>query len=452
MKPIFSEEKQFIEEQLGIILPDYCWRDGSYILLNHDSKEKLVSFKVESGKMILKYNKILSINGREILFNKGKKGKVLINYTWEEEYEQEREYLEDLEKESIDETVKYLRKYPNAQIRPGISGGKDSDVMWIISQKAFKIAGVTDWFIDVHNTTNDTADTYRHIKSDLNIGTENIHTPEKGMFQWLKEDKDYFLPSINVRNCCSQYKEGQVKKILDKNTEYIMLLGMRKHESQKRAFYDWDLNEAYKREGKEILIPEIWHRFLPIVNWRDEDVWLYILHNEVKANRMYSLGFNRVGCLCCPFSSDYTDLLIKKYYPLQWKMWEDMIRKNYVIWNVEKRLKWTLQEYIDGAWKEGMSKESFIIAKGKSEENVRALAEIKGVTVEIAEKYFERKCSGCDKKLNPDEVAINLKLFGRGMNTEKMKCKKHLCEDLGWTAKEYTQKIIEFREQDCNLF
>ncbi len=59
------------------------------------------------------------------------------------------------------------------------------------------------------------------------------------------------------------------------------------------------------------------------------------------------------------------------------------------------------------------------------------------------------------KKLNPDEIAMFLKINGRFENTEdnrKYLCKKCLCEKEKWTGKEYSQLVRRFREQDCSLF
>lgn len=454
IKPIFKEEKGFLEEQLSIVLPEYCWKDKSYIILNHDSKEKLVHFKVENGILKLDCNKILKIEDNKIDVKTKTNVSTLINYTWEQEYLQEQEYIKDLETESILRTTEYIEKFPDHKKRVGISGGKDSDVMFIMFKKALKKAENKEYTIDVYNTSNDTGDTYRHIKMELGIGIQDIHSPKKGIFQWLKEDKNYFLPTKLVRNCCSTYKEGQVKKILDKNEKYISFMGMRKFESTKRSFYDWDMNEAYKKNGMKLDIPENWKRFLPIVNWRDEDVWLYIIHNNIKVNKMYFYGFNRCGCLICPFQSDYTDLLIKKYYPQQWKRWEEMLKKNYELWNVERRLKFTIDEWLNGAWKVGTSKEYDIITQKPTKARIKELAELKGMSEEIAERYFQRKCS-CGKKLNSDEIAMFLKTNGRFEGLEdnrKYLCKKCFCEKEGINSKEYAEKVMRFREQGCHLF
>ena len=289
-----------------------------------------------------------------------------------------------------------------------------------------------------------------------------VHNPEVGWHDWVEKEKEYYLPSVMVRNCCSTYKEGKQKEILDKNTDYVLFLGMRKYESVKRSDYDWYLNDAmdimYEKtqENKyKLNVPRNWVRFLPIVEWRDEDVWLFILREKIQLNPMYEMGFSRVGCLLCPYSSDYNDLLIEHYYPYQWNRWANIVEKNYDLFDVENRLKWTKEEYIqEGKWKDSMSKVYHLIKGKPTKEKITKVSELLDISEELAEKYFKRKCS-CGKTLNPDEVAMFLKIYGRYENEVDERvylCKKCLCEQLGIDKKTYAQKVREYRDGGCNLF
>jgi phosphoadenosine phosphosulfate reductase len=243
--------------------------------------------------------------------------------------------------------------------------------------------------------------------------------------------------------------------MLDKNKKYVTLLGVRKYESAKRAFYEFDLQEAYdKHPDKEYNMPREWKRIAPICDITDEDIWLYILKEKIDINPMYYKGFSRCGCLICPYNSLYTNLLIQEYYSTQWKRWMDIVSKNYDIKNVEKRLKWTREEYLAGKWTVGLSKEYELISRKKTDERVKELADIKGISYEMAEKYWNKKCK-CGKKLNPDEIAMFYKLYGRYEGQEdnrQLFCKDCLCEQLGITTKEYADKVMEFRKSGCNLF
>ena len=381
------------------------------------------------------------------------------NYTLEEEYEVAREQLEAKVKQSIQMTKEYTLKNLDKKIFVSISGGKDSDVMKHIVDIAFnelREEGIdVDYNLIAFNTSNDTAETYKHLKQHHKMTKENIISPEVGFYQWIVDKKNYFTPTRFVRNCCSTYKEGQLTKIMDKKEETLTFLGMRSPESVKRKDYDFDLNEAQKKIGKKPNVPENWLRFLPIVKWTDAEVWLYILNRKMKYNDMYNKGFNRIGCLICPYQSDVVELLIKNHYPKQWKRWVDILAKGYEIYGVERRLKWDLLEWCEGGrWKSATSKESELTTKKATPERVKELAELKGISEEMAVKYFKKECS-CGKKLNPTEIAMFLKLTGRYENQEDNRqylCKKCLSEFLGITTKEYKEKAIEFTQGGCELF
>lgn len=468
MKIIFREEKEFLEKRLGLEFPNDCWRDGKTIYLNADKSTKILTFTIENKIMKIKKNMI------EEVLSKFK------NKTIQEEIEENKYRLDELERVSIEETEKCLLKYPNHNFRISDSGGKDSSVCYYISKKAMDNIGKKDYDMDFFNTTNDTADTYKIVKSNMikvlehQLGREPgnneikeayskwIHNPEMGWYQWLKEVKNYYLPSIMVRNCCSTYKEGRSKDILGKKDDVVMLLGMRKYESAKRSHYDWYLNDAMDKKLEEtglskykLNVPRNWVRFLPIVEWRDEDIWMYMIRENIPFNRMYKLGFNRVGCLLCPYASDYVDLLIEKHYKFLWDRWCNIVEINYDLYNVENRLKWTKDEYIQqGKWKASTSKANEYITKKATPERARIVSELYGISEDLAVKYFKQNCS-CGKKLNPDEVSMYLKLYGRyegKVDDRTYLCKKCLCENMSISKDEYGEKVKEYRTSGCELF
>ena len=72
MKPIFDEEKRFLEKYLKIELPNNCWRNGSKIYLNHFDDKPIITFKVDTLNneiYIKKENKINNKNFILILFS-----------------------------------------------------------------------------------------------------------------------------------------------------------------------------------------------------------------------------------------------------------------------------------------------------------------------------------------------------------------------------------------------
>ena len=475
MKPLFKLEKSFYEKKLNIKLPDECWIENSSIYLNLDKDTLLIRFRIINKKIIISKDKM-----KETL---SKHNKV----SWQEEVAKNRDRLLYLEANSIKKTVDFIKKINKEEKRcTGIksskknvcgqlsifdildcnednnivldkeqllistSGGKDSTVAGIIAEKAFDLLNIDKFKYLYFNTSNDSADTYKYIKKLQKNRDVWMVNPEVGYYQWITKKKDYFIPSVLVRNCCSTYKEGNLNKILNPNKRYIMILGLRKHESRNRAHYDYNINQSVLDAGKTLNVKPNWYRFAPIVEWTDEDVWLYILMNNLNINPMYKKGFDRVGCLICPQEKAIVDLLVKEYYPKQWKRWEDILTISYNKKGVEKRLKWTLDEWLQGKWKTQTSKEYEILKSKPTPNKIKELAQLKGISEELAKKFFVKECVCCGSKVNPTDIAMSFKILGR--KSENIHCGKCLKEKLHINKKEYSAMSVRFREEGCELF
>lgn len=234
----------------------------------------------------------------------------------------------------------------------------------------------------------------------------------------------------------------------------IQLIGVRRDESAKRAKYEKIMDDAFevKLRGKNTQ-PKLWVKIAPIVDWKDLDVWVYLLYHNIELHNAYKYGFERCGCLICPYQSDYADMLVEEFYPYQYNRWTyDILPKTYTNLCVKENFKWTLEEFQSGKWKSGVSKEQEIIQKKPTKELVKQLAELKGCSEEIAEKYFKKSCCQCEKNLNPNEIGMNLKMFGRDFNLNKMLCKKCMCEKFGWKPKQFDKEVLTFRQSGCTLF
>jgi len=351
-KPIFEEERLFFKQKTNINLPTECWRKGSKIYLDFTQEKSLIEFKVENKEIKITKNRINGYQEKQkketLYLPQQKKIKDLIK--------QKKETLDNLYKQSYDFLYKYIKENINKYFVFSHSGGKDSSLsykIFIEVLKKLKEENINlNYEISFANTSNETADTYKIIKS-LPKDKLNILNPKEGFYQWIKR-KNYFIPSALTRNCCSTYKEGQVNKYYNKDKEIVMILGVRKYESSKRANYDWimDYSFLYKLFNGTVTQSKLWVRIAPIIEWKDEDVWLYLIKNKIEINKQYYLGFNRCGCLICPYQSDYIDLLTEKHYPKLWSRWvNDILPKNYINTHVSERFKWTLDEWKNGKWK-----------------------------------------------------------------------------------------------------
>ena len=63
----------------------------------------------------------------------------------------------------------------------------------------------------------------------------------------------------------------------------------------------------------------------PIFFWKDIDIWLYLLAEEVDFNDAYRLGYDRVGCWCCPNNNQRAQFLSRIYMPEESKKWREFL-------------------------------------------------------------------------------------------------------------------------------
>ena len=428
MKPIFNEEINFLKNK-GIDIPFGCWKDGSKIYLTPYDSTPLLVISVLNNDIVLRKD------NRENLSEYN-----TINI--EEIIEREKTRVLQLESEAIEFLNAFEEENKNTKTILAYSGGKDSDVLLEIAKKS-KLKFVANWA----NTSNETSETYLHVKKRIGDIEHNYMNPKEGYYQWIKR-KNYLIPTRLMRNCCSTYKEGQLKKYYDKDKELIQITGVRKLESIKRSKYqkimDYDFDTNLRGSSN---MPKLWKTLAPIVEWSDLDIWVYLFMNNISFNKQYKYGFERCGCLICPYQSDYTDLLIEYFYPKMWNRWVNNILKNsFEKLCVKENFKYDFDEWINHKWKSGISKEYEIIQLKATPERIKELAELKGISEDIAKKYFKNACKECLKRLNPNEVGMNLKYFGREFPIENMICKKCFCKKMDM------KQVTEFRNSGCNLF
>jgi phosphoadenosine phosphosulfate reductase len=164
------------------------------------------------------------------------------------------------------------------------------------------------------------------------------------------------------------FKTGPITRILNRlygEKSILTFYGIRKCESLSRSKYNRDqkpwieqfdengdlLRDENGREvrGEAFDAVKIQKQRVasPIFLWKDIDVWLYILSTGIDFNKAYQLGYDRVGCWCCPNNNARAQFFTQIYMPEQYKRWHDFLV------SFAKRIgKPDAEEYIDsGAWK-----------------------------------------------------------------------------------------------------
>ncbi len=201
------------------------------------------------------------------------------------------------------------------------SGGKDSQASLIWAVKEFGAKNVKAIFCD---TNWEHALTPEHVQDVTSLlGVELVVIKSKkytGMVD-LATQKGRF-PSRKAQFCTEKLKiEPQIDWILDElNDDFILIDGRRRSESEGRSKleetcsyfryyiepYGTDRHGKPKRlsyRRKEVLkfikAKKANEVIRPFVHSSAEDVIQYILDNGQKPNKLYYMGFSRVGCMPC---------------------------------------------------------------------------------------------------------------------------------------------------------
>ena len=151
-------------------------------------------------------------------------------------------------------------------------------------------------------------------------------------------------PARMLRWCCTMFKTGPITRTINgifRDKQILTFYGIRKNESTSRSKY----NRVESKAGEVKILKQTVAS--PIFYWCDGDIWLYMLAENVDFNDAYRLGYDRVGCWCCPNANERTTFLSKVYIPEQFKKWRD-----FLIDFAKSVGKPDPEEYIDGGfWK-----------------------------------------------------------------------------------------------------
>lgn len=217
------------------------------------------------------------------------------------------------------------------------SGGKDSTVVSRLVRDALQDETIIHYFGD---TTLEFPST--HVYVDDYFRSENPFTPmipSETENDFFKLCNVFGPPSKFERWCCTIFKTSNL------NTEYqnlvgnsLTFLGIRHSESRERQNYE--RTQDHSKIGSQI-------NAMPIIEWYDCDVWLYILYKGIRFNDAYRWGYKRVGCWCCPNNSDWSTMLTDIYYPALAGKWKSMLYDF-----AYKTNKTDVEDYVEnGKWK-----------------------------------------------------------------------------------------------------
>ena len=253
-----------------------------------------------------------------------------------------RTHLDELISESHAFIQKTASRFPTENIVLSFSGGKDSTVTADVVTKALSNPSLVHIF---GNTTLEFPSTYDYVKR---FRTDHPHA----IFETALNDEQVFYkvcedigpPARMMRWCCSMFKTGPITRVLNglyRNQQILTFYGIRKVESVARSKYDrvTENTESVKIQKQTVASP--------IFFWKDIDIWLYLLAEKVDFNDAYRLGYDRVGCWCCPNNNQRAQFLSRIYMKERSEKWRD-----FLIGFARKIGKPDPEVYVDsGAWK-----------------------------------------------------------------------------------------------------
>nr|WP_302936965.1 phosphoadenosine phosphosulfate reductase family protein [Megamonas funiformis] len=315
LRPVFPEERLLIEILLekkpNQFIKSSVWASNSRYYIDGKSfilPSKLFN-KINVDDVIKKIDKYMEQNNY-IFFDKYIERFIKANIL----------RLNALKEEAFLFIKNVSSKYKIENIVLSFSGGKDSTVTSDIVIKALSNPRLVHIFGDTtleFPFTQDYVSRYRkaHMMSIFKIAKNR----EQDFYNVCS---DIGPPARMMRWCCSMFKTGPITRIINnlyRNQQILTFYGVRKSESVSRSKYNRVENNAESVKIQQQTVAS------PIFFWKDIDIWLYIFSEKIDFNDAYRLGYDRVGCWCCPNNTQRAQFLSKIYMPEQSKKWRDFL-------------------------------------------------------------------------------------------------------------------------------
>lgn len=211
-------------------------------------------------------------------------------------------------------------KYSAEHLMISFSGGKDSTCTEDLTVRALSNPSIVHVF---GNTTLEFPITLEYVNRFKKNNPRSIFKIAQNTEQeFFDVCDDIGPPSRVMRWCCTMFKTGPITRVINRlygSGKILTFYGVRKYESTSRSKYNRleDKSESVKIQKQAVASP--------IFYWKDIEVWLYILGNDVDFNDAYRLGYDRVGCWCCPNNNTRAQFLSRIFMPEQSKKWRDFL-------------------------------------------------------------------------------------------------------------------------------
>lgn len=403
---MFEEECKFLEKETGRLFPGKGWQDGLWM------RYKTIWF---NGKALMR----LSANGKPMIMNEDPPNNCQTfsshRVTPEILYRANQSSLQELEELAISFVKEVIERYPERKPVVSFSGGKDSTAVSYIVRTALQSNEVPHIF---GNTGIEYPDTLSYIAKFKENDSDIPFHEASAERSFLQMCKVLGPPSMLYAWCCSVIKASTIAEAIARSSgkdSIISFEGIRKRESKRRR--NREPTYLSKKIAKQLSA-------YPILDWKEIEVWLYILSRGLEFNTAYEKGFPRVGCMFCPHSSQYNEYLVKRYYPSHYQKWH-----RFLIQYASTASKGDPEEYISsGAWKKrvGTTEKQNVptVRRVPCLKNVNAMHFILGK--KVSEEFIDR-----------------FKPFGKIEAFSSKSGKGFLVKDESTNAPLFTVKVVE---------
>lgn len=315
LRPVFPEERLLVElllnKEPNSLREESVWANNNRYYINGKaiSMPNSIYETADVDSIIKKLNECSSNNGYDV-FDRHIETFILAN----------RSRLEYLKDEAFQFIKKSSSKFPEENIVVSFSGGKDSTVSADLAVKALSDPCLVHIY----------GDTTLEFPSTAEYAERFRASHPNAIFQIAKNDEQDFYdvcedigpPARMMRWCCSMFKTGPITRVINSmygSQQILTFYGIRKAESVSRSKYNRieDSAEAVKIKQQTVASP--------IFFWKDIDIWLYILSEKIDFNDAYRLGYDRVGCWCCPNNNQRAQFLSRIYMPDRSKKWRTFL-------------------------------------------------------------------------------------------------------------------------------